>query len=75
MTRGDRGAVAATELERIAVDPIPTILVDTTGAGDAFLAGLLVGLVAGEGTEAALRTAASYGSRAVESVGAWPAFG
>ena len=70
ITRGDRGAVAATELERIAVDPIPTILVDTTGAGDAFAAGLSYALSLRWPLKLALELASAVASCAVSALGA-----
>jgi sugar/nucleoside kinase (ribokinase family) len=47
-------------------------LVDATGAGDAFLAGLLVGLERGQEIEEALGLGARCGARALAVLGAWP---
>ncbi|MFF0558508.1 carbohydrate kinase [Streptomyces sp. NPDC004266] len=41
ITRGERGAVASLDGERVAVPAPPTDVVDTVGAGDSFTAGLL----------------------------------
>ena len=51
------------------VDP-PGLVVDTTGAGDAFYAGLLCGLVRGMSTEQAGRLAAAAGACCVTGLGA-----
>ncbi len=48
---------------------------DTTGAGDAFAAGLLAALVAGAEPPAALERASALGSEAVAALGARPAAG
>jgi sugar/nucleoside kinase (ribokinase family) len=47
--------------------------VDPTGAGDAFLGGLLHGLDLGQDAEAALESAAIAGAAALRRRGAWPA--
>jgi fructokinase len=44
VTRGDQGAYAATRHGTFEVARVPVELVDTVGAGDAFMAGLLDGL-------------------------------
>ena len=45
VTHGDQGATAYTRNARIHQPAIPVNPVDTTGAGDAFMAGLLVGIL------------------------------
>ena len=60
---GPAGAVVERDGERTEFPAVPAEVVDTTGAGDAFAAGYLVG-----GVELALETAA----RAVSSLGATP---
>jgi sugar/nucleoside kinase (ribokinase family) len=60
---GAAGAVVERDGERTEFPALPAEVVDTTGAGDAFAAGYLVG-----GVELALETAA----RAVSSLGATP---
>jgi arabinose-5-phosphate isomerase len=50
----------------------PVKVVDTTGAGDAFLGGLLAALHAGLGWEAAGRLANACGAACVERLGAFP---
>lgn len=44
MTRGARGCTVVTPSHRIVQSAIPTHVVDTIGAGDAFMSGLLAGL-------------------------------
>lgn len=46
--------------------------VDTTGAGDAFAAGLIHGLASGQAMEQALELAADWGTRATLSLGSVP---
>jgi arabinose-5-phosphate isomerase len=47
-------------------------VVDTTGAGDAFLGGVLVGLAAGLGWQDTLRLGNACGAACVEKLGAFP---
>jgi ribokinase len=70
MTRGDRGAVAANAEERTQVPAIPVTVADTTGAGDAFTAGLAYAVAVRWDLSTALRLAASVASFVVEAVGA-----
>lgn len=74
LKRGKHGAMAAeaggsTQLEI----PAPTVeVVDTSGAGDAFLGGFLSAYLRGEGLDAALRRGIALGSFAVTMLGARP---
>jgi sugar/nucleoside kinase (ribokinase family) len=61
--RGARGCTVVDEGKRVDYDAAPTDVVDTTGAGDAFAAGFLVG-----GPELAIEAAA----RCVSKMGAMP---
>ncbi|ROQ39676.1 fructokinase [Frondihabitans sp. PhB188] len=47
ITRGPDGAVAATSTDRVALPSLPVEVVDTIGAGDAFMSGLLFALLDG----------------------------
>lgn len=69
---GSSGAVWASGDEVRAVPATPATVVDTTGAGDAFAAGLLAARVAGAGLDAALAQAVRLGAQAVAAVGARP---
>ncbi|MBA2340796.1 MAG: hypothetical protein H0V88_10400 [Pyrinomonadaceae bacterium] len=72
MTRGVRGAILYCEesfLESPAFS-VPGGCRDTTGAGDAFHAGFLYGLLAGEELEACLRTACAVAALKCRSLGA-----
>jgi ribokinase len=71
--RGAQGAEWSTRGEPpVAVPADPAVVVDVTGAGDAFAAGLLSAWCAGATPLAALRAGAHLGARAVASPGARP---
>jgi ribokinase len=70
LTLGSRGAVAATREGDATVAAVPTVVVDTTGAGDAFCGALAAELVAGTDLAAAVRLAVRAGSYAVTGAGA-----
>ncbi len=72
VTDGESGcAVHAEAFEgRVPADPVAAV--DTTGAGDAFLGGLLVGLHHGFGWEHAARLANACGATCAEQIGAFP---
>ena len=70
---GTNGAILSpTPNELIHVDPIdpPGPIVDTTGAGDAFFAGLMTGILRGEEPQLAGRMAAAAGAVSVTAAGA-----
>ncbi|HET6211875.1 MAG TPA: PfkB family carbohydrate kinase [Micromonosporaceae bacterium] len=70
---GSGGAVWADRSGRvIAVPAEPVTVVDPTGAGDAFAAGLLAAWLAGADPQSALRAGVAMGTRAVGAVGARP---
>ncbi len=72
--RGADGAAAATaaSAERWSVPAPACPVVDSTGAGDAFLGGFLSVYLRGRGMEASLRAGVESGSRAVGCLGGRP---
>jgi sugar/nucleoside kinase (ribokinase family) len=66
--RGARGAIVVTEDARLDLAPVDAQVVDTTGAGDAFAAGFLVG----GSLEDAARRALEAAARCVARVGSLP---
>jgi 2-dehydro-3-deoxygluconokinase len=71
--RGERGAVGFDDGERAEVSAFAVQAVDTVGAGDAFVAGYLAELIAGEPLQERLRTAAACGAIACTAPGDWEA--
>jgi sugar/nucleoside kinase (ribokinase family) len=69
--RGAEGAVAveAQGGRRASASAPPAGVVDTSGAGDAFLAGFLAAYLAGEGLDAALKRGVALGAHAVTHLG------
>ena len=65
MTEGAAGARAVNEQEqhRVAAEPVQAL--DTTGAGDAFAAGLLHGLACGQALPEALAMAVRFGTESI----------
>jgi sugar/nucleoside kinase (ribokinase family) len=83
VTKGQNGAEAHwASGQSVEVAGLPTQSMDPTGAGDAFCAGFLACLVAGEGfqdlaaglVQMALKSGVEAGSKAVQLVGARPSF-
>jgi arabinose-5-phosphate isomerase len=73
LTDGDAGCAISAEGVALRVPAYRAdAVVDTTGAGDAFLGGLLVALAAGLGWEDAARLANACGAACVEKLGAFP---
>ena len=72
LKRGAAGAIVA-EGDRRWSAPAPAVpVVDTSGAGDAFLGGFLAAYLRGEGIEAGLRRGVEIGSHSVTTLGARP---
>jgi len=69
VTDGPRGAWADHDEFRGHVPAFNVATVDTTGAGDAFTGGVLVGLSHGLGAEAATRLGAAIGALATTTIG------
>jgi len=72
VTLGEKGALIVTALSSIHVPAICVPAVDTTGAGDAFNAGLAVALASGTSLEAAAQFAVVTGGLAVTKEGVVP---
>jgi sugar/nucleoside kinase (ribokinase family) len=74
LKRGKDGAIT-TEVgsgRRVSASAPSVAVVDTSGAGDAFLGGFLGAYLRGEGIEASLRRGVELGSRSVTRLGARP---
>jgi sugar/nucleoside kinase (ribokinase family) len=69
---GAAGAIRIDGDRLVRVDAVPVEVVDPTGAGDAFAAGLLAAELAGADAVTALRAGAALGARAVSQLGARP---
>jgi ribokinase len=72
VTLGEEGALWTDGRGLVRVDAEPTEVVDSTGAGDAFAAGLLSARLGGADPEQALRAGCGLAARAVASPGARP---
>jgi arabinose-5-phosphate isomerase len=73
VTDGESGSAIAAQGVALRVGScLAKEVVDTTGAGDAFLGGLLVGLELGRPWDDAARLAAACGAACVEKLGAFP---
>jgi ribokinase len=72
MTLGEEGALWTDGDELISVPAAAAEVVDTTGAGDAFAAGLLAARLRGAGVEEALSAGCALAARAVATAGARP---
>jgi len=72
VTTGADGASWVSRDGVVSVRSTPSECVDSTGAGDAFDAGLLVALLAGKAPEECLRAGTRLGAKAVGQVGAQP---
>jgi ribokinase len=72
MTMGERGALIVTSSSSTRVPAVPMSAVDTTGAGDAFNAGLAIALASGASLEAAVQFAVVTGGLAVTKEGVIP---
>ena len=71
VTRGEKGAIWASGHNRIDQPVVPAKVVDTMGAGDAFIAGYLSASLRGESPEKSLSQAACCASMACAWEGAW----
>jgi ribokinase len=73
ITLGKNGAVAVTDDRTVVQPAFRSELVDTVGAGDAFLGVLTAGMILGESIEEAMRRASAAGALAVGRRGAYDA--
>ena len=74
LTLGAEGSVVADASGIHRIPAAPVAAVDTTGAGDAFIGALAVGLARGESLPDAARFASRVGAFAATSVGAQPSY-
>jgi ribokinase len=72
VTLGERGALWTDGSEIVRAAALAADVVDTTGAGDAFAAGLLAARARGAGPKEALEAGCALAARAVASTGARP---
>ena len=72
MTRGAEGALLVSADDVVHQPGIRTIVRDTVGAGDAFMAAFMIGLLRGEACEAILRKACEIASAVCSHKGAVP---
>jgi ribokinase len=72
MTRGAQGGLVVTKDKTFAYAPFKVDALDSTGAGDAYCAGLIVGLSEGMPFEQAARFASASGALACNRFGAHP---
>ncbi len=72
LTRSEAGSIIVHEGAHIPVPAVPTNVVDTTGAGDAYAAGFLTGLTKGESLHAAGLLGAKAAALAISRIGARP---
>jgi sugar/nucleoside kinase (ribokinase family) len=70
ITRGDRGSLLVTDGLRLRSGIYPTQYVGGTGSGDAFDAGYIAGMLAGEDPAGCLRWGSALGASCVRAVGA-----
>lgn len=71
-TIGPHGALAGQGGERWRARPAPTEVVDTTGAGDAFMAGFIAATLNGATVDESLEAGVARGSQACQHLGGWP---
>jgi sugar/nucleoside kinase (ribokinase family) len=72
LTRSAKGSVLIAEDERVAISAEPVKVVDTTGAGDLYAAGVLFGLATGLPLETAGRLGSLAAAEVISHLGARP---
>ena len=71
-TIGPHGALGGQGSQRWRATPAPTEVVDTTGAGDAFMAGFIASTLKGATVDQSLQAGVTRGSQACQHLGGWP---
>jgi ribokinase len=72
VTMGEKGSLVLTQTAEVHVPSVPVKVVDTTGAGDSYNAGLAIALAEGKDIVAAARFAACTGALACTHLGVIP---
>lgn len=72
LTRSEQGSLVISGAETVEVPAVPTEVVDTTGAGDAYAAGFLAGLTAGRPLVQCGRLGSVAAAEAISHFGARP---
>lgn len=72
LTRSEAGSLILRGDEMLAIPAVPTEVVDTTGAGDAYAAGFLAGMAAGRELGACGRLGSMAAAEVISHVGARP---
>ncbi len=72
ITDGEKGAVAYRHQRHISIAAIPTNVVDTTGAGDAFASGLIHGLLSNQDIKQAMIIGSEWAAIAVATASSIP---
>jgi fructoselysine 6-kinase len=72
ITLGPAGACSIADGKSFRISAVPANVVDTLGAGDAFIAAWLYGWLIGDGPRERLHRAAEIAGRTCEYFGAWP---
>jgi sugar/nucleoside kinase (ribokinase family) len=72
LTRSEAGSVILGSAEMVLVEAAPTVVLDTTGAGDAYAAGFLAGLTAGKSLAACGRLGSLAAAEVIGHYGARP---
>jgi ribokinase len=72
VTMGEKGSLVLTQTAEVHVPSVPVKVVDTTGAGDSYNAGLAIALAEGKDIIAAARFAACTGALACTHLGVIP---
>jgi fructoselysine 6-kinase len=71
-TCGAAGSASFDGAQYRSMSALPTTVVDTTGAGDSYIAGFLSGLLSGRSVEDAMHTGAEFAALTCTHVAAWP---